>query len=170
MTKQLLNRRLSVLLALAGLSAGQPAQAAGGPVHLHLTVERKTQTADAAGRRQIVWAALSAGQAAVHPGDVLRYDVQAENSGAAAVSGLVVTQPVPSGTVYVAHSAEGAVPAIYSLDGRQFSPLPMQSEIGKDGVVRTRPALPASYAALRWRFPALPPHTSQDVIYLVKVR
>jgi uncharacterized repeat protein (TIGR01451 family) len=100
---------------------------------------------------------------------VLRYAVQAENTGAVPVSGLVVTQPVPAGTAYVAHSAEtgksGLVPA-YSLDGRQFSALPMQA--GPNGV--SRAAAPEAYAALRWRFPVLPPHTSQDVTYLVKVR
>ena len=155
------------VLLLAGLSA-HAAPPAGGPVHLHLRAERKTQTIDAQGHSKIVWTALDA-PSAVHPGDVLRYDVSAENSGAVPVSGLVVTQPVPGGTAYVAHSAEaaknGLVPA-YSLDGRQFSAQPVQA--GPNGV--SRPAAPEAYAALRWRFPVLPPHTSQDVTYLVKVR
>ena len=167
MTKQLI-----ALLTLAVLSAA-PARAAG-PVHLQLTAERKTETADAQGKTHVVWTALGAGQGAVHPGDVLRYRVQAENSGAAAVSGLAVTQPVPAGTVYVARSAEGdaagAATVTYSLDGKQFSARPMQTVVGADGVARLRPAPPESYAALRWRFPALPPHASASVFYLVKVR
>lgn len=152
---------------LAGLSA-HAAPAAGGPVHLHLRAERRTESADAQGKPRVIWAALDA-QTAVHPGDVLRYDVSAENSGAVPVSGLLVTQPVPVGTVYVAHSAEAGknslVPA-YSLDGRQFSARPVQA--GPNG--SSRPAAPEAYTALRWRFPVLPPHTSQDVTYLVKVR
>lgn len=151
---------------LAGLSAH--AAPAAGPVHLHLRAERRTETTNAQGKPKVVWAALDA-QTAVHPGDVLRYDVSAENSGAVSISGLLVTQPVPTGTVYVAHSAEaaknGVVPA-YSLDGRQFSALPMQA--GPNGV--SRPAPPEAYTALRWRFPVLPAHASQDVTYLVKVR
>lgn len=151
----------------AGLSA-HAAPAAGGPVHLHLRAERRTQITSAQGKPETVWAALST-QAAVHPGDVLRYKVSAENTGAVPVSGLAVTQPVPAGTVYVAHSAEtgsnGIIP-VYSLDGRQFSAQPVQA--GPNGV--SRPAAPEAYAALRWRFPVLPPHASQDVTYLVKVR
>ena len=162
--------RPAFLLAASSLAAlsAQAAPAAGGPVHLHLTAERRTPARDAQGRPKTVWTALDT-QTAVHPGDVLRYAVQAENTGAVPVSGLVVTQPVPAGTAYVAHSAEtgksGLVPA-YSLDGRQFSALPMQA--GPNGV--SRAAAPEAYAALRWRFPVLPPHTSQDVTYLVKVR
>lgn len=155
------------LLLLAGLSA-HAAPVPGGPVHLHLRAERRTETTDAQGKPAVVWAVLSA-QVAVHPGDVLRYDVSAENTGAAPISGLLVSQPVPAGTVYVAHSAEGAkngiVPA-YSLDGRQFSARPVQA--GPNGV--SRPAAPEAYTALRWRFPVLPAHTSQDVVYLVRVR
>ena len=157
----------SFSLLLAGLGA-YAAPAAGGPVHLHLRAERKTQITDAQGRSKTVWAVLDA-QTAVHPGDVLRYDVSAENSGAVPVSGLVVTQPVPGGTAYVAHSADtsknGIVP-VYSLDGKQFSAQPVQA--GPNGA--PRPAAPEAYAALRWRFPVLPPHTSQDVTYSVKVR
>ena len=155
------------VFTLAGLSA-HAAPAAGGPVHLHLRAERRAEISDAQGKPKTVWAALD-GRTAVHPGDVLRYDVSAENTSAVPISGLLVTQPVPAGTAYVAHSAEaalsGLVPA-YSLDGRQFSAQPVQA--GPNGV--SRPAPPEAYTALRWRFPVLPPHTSQDVIYLVKVR
>lgn len=158
-----------LLAASAASLSAQAAPAAGGPIALHLRAERRTETTDAQGKSKTVWAALDA-KTAVHPGDVLRYDVQAENTGAAAVSGLLVTQPVPAGTVYVAHSAEsakaGSAAVLYSLDGQQFSALPMQT--GPNGV--SRPAAPEAYAALRWRFPVLPPHTSQDVTYWVKVR
>ncbi len=157
----------SLLSLAAGLSA-HAAPAAGGPVHLHLTAERKTTALDAQGKPAVVWTTLDA-QAAVHPGDVLRYEVQAENTGAVPVSGLVVTQPVPGGTVYIAHSADapknGIVPA-YSLNGKQFSALPVQA--GPNGV--SRPAPPEAYTALRWRFPVLPAHAAQSVIYSVKVR
>ena len=153
--------------ALAGLSA-HAAPAAGGPVRLHLRAERRTQITNAQGKPETVWSALDP-QTAVHPGDVLRYDVSVENTGAVPISGLAVTQPVPAGTVYVAHSAEtvknGLVPA-YSLDGRQFSAQPVQA--GPNSV--SRPASPEAYTALRWRFPVLPPHMSQDVTYWVKVR
>lgn len=158
MTKQF----ISVLVSLTALCAA-PVQAAGGPVHLHLTAEQKTQTINAQGKAQAAWTTLTA-KRPVHPGDVVRYRVQAENTGPAPISGLVVTQPVPAGTVYVAHSGEGPAP-IYSLDGRTFSARPVTASPA--GAV---PAAPDAYTALRWQFPTLAPHASAAVAYLVKVR
>ncbi len=156
---------------LLGTLSSVPALAVAGPVHLHLSIQRKTETYDAAGRTQAIWVKLDAAQSAVHPGDVLRYDVHAENTGSVSVSGLAVTQPIPAGTVYVAHSAEGGSAALlYSLDGKEFSALPMQAVTSPSGTRRVRPAPAEAYAALRWHFAALPPHGSEDVTYQVKVR
>ena len=151
-----------VLLSLAALCAA-PAQAAGGPIQLHLTAEQKTRTVTAQGKTQTTWTALTA-RHAVHPGDIVRYRVQAENTGAVPISGLVVTQPVPAGTAYVAHSGDGPAPT-YSLDGRSFSARPVAASPA--GVV---PAAPDAYTALRWQFPTLAPHASATVAYLVEVR
>ena len=153
---------IPVLLTLAAMCAA-PAQAAGGPIHLHLTAEQKTQTVTAQGKTQTTWTALAA-RRAVHPGDIVRYRVEAENTGAVPISGLVVTQPVPAGTTYVTHSGDGPAP-MYSLDGRSFSARPVTASAA--GAV---PAAPDTYAALRWRFPTLAPHASAAVAYLVKVR
>ena len=67
-------------------------------------------------------------------------------------------------------SAEGTVQVTYSLDGRKFSEQPALTVAGADGVAQTRPAPPESYAALRWRFPALAAKTTQAVTYQVRVR
>ncbi len=149
-----------VFLALAALRA---APAAAGPIRLQLTAERKTQTANPQGKTQTAWAALTAGHA-VHPGDVLRYRVEAENTGPVPISGLVVTQPVPAGTTYVPHPGDGPAP-IYSLDGRSFSARPVVA--GPAGAI---PAAPRADPARRWQFPTLAPHASAEVAYLVKVR
>ena len=163
MTKQ--HARLGLLaalvapLALGGArsvgDAAAPPAPKSAPVRLHLSLE-------------------NAAPGPVRPGDLLRYRVQAENTGAAPVTGLVVTQPVPSGTAYVAHSAEGSaaggVQVTYSLDRRQFSALPTQTVVGADGVAQTRPAPTEAYTALRWRFPALAAKTTQAVTYQVRVR
>ena len=160
MTKPL----LPTLLAFAALCAVPTVCAApAGPISLHLSAEQKTEIVTAQGKRQAIWTALSA-KHAVHPGDILRYRVQAENTGALPVSGLVVTQPVPAGTVYIAHSAEHGLLPLYSLDGRSFSAQPLTA-----GPVPA-PAAPEAYTALRWHFPALPAHTSAEAAYLVKVR
>lgn len=140
-----------------------PVQAAGGPIQLHLTAEEKTQTLNAQGKAQTAWTALTA-KRPVHPGDIVRYRMQAENTGAMPISGLVVTQPVPAGTAYVTHSGDGPAP-IYSLDGRSFSDKPLR--LGPTGAI---PAAPDAYTALRWQFPTLAPHASATVAYLVKVR
>lgn len=159
--------------AYVGHAAPAPQALKSASVRLRLSVERKTTVADAQGKPHLVWAALATAPGGVHPGDVLRYQVQAENAGAAPITGLVVTQPVPVGTIYVARSAEGsaaAPPVTYSLNGKQFAEEPVQNLVGADGVTRTRPAPPEAYAALRWRFPALAAKTTQAVAYQVRVR
>lgn len=163
------------LAALVTFSAAQAAPApTGGPFRLRLSVERETAAADAQGKPHISWAALTAASIKVHPGDVLRYRVQAENSGAVPITGLAVTQPVPSGSVYLAHSADGeaanGAQVAYSLDGTHFSALPMRTVTGLDGVPQTLPAPPEAYTALRWRFPTLPARTTEAVTYQVRVR
>ncbi len=154
---------IPALLAGVALSAA-PSQAESGPIHLHLTAEQKTQTVGTQGQVVTRWTALGA-KYPVHPGDTLRYRVEAENTGAAPISGLVVTQPVPAGTAYVARSAAGGPAPIYSLDGRVFSTQPLR--VSPSGPV---PAAPDAYRALQWQFPTLPPHASAAVVYLVKVR
>ena len=155
-------------------AAPAPSNPKSAPVRLRLSAERETVAADTQGKPHLVWAAMTAAPGGVHPGDILRYRVQAENTGAAPVTGLVVTQPVPTGTAYVARSAEGdaagGAQVVYSLDRRQFSEQPVQSVVGADGVTRTRPAPPEAYTALRWRFPALAAKTTQAVTYQVRVR
>lgn len=175
----LLGLLAALAFPLAVLGAGSvnhaapaPRTAPGAPVKLRLSVERAQTTTDAQGRPHAAWAALGAG--GVHPGDVLRYSVLAENTGAAPVTGLVVTQPVPAGTAYVARSAEGDAAAgarvSFSLDKHQFSTQPLRAVAGADGVRKDRPAPPESYAALRWRFPALAAKATLAVFYQVRVR
>jgi len=164
---------LGLLAALAfPPAADHAAPAPGAPVKLRLSVERAQTATDAQGRPHAAWAALGAN--GVHPGDVLRYSVSAENTGAAPVTGLVVTQPVPAGTAYVARSAEGDAAAgahvSYSLDKHSFSARPLQAVARADGVRKDRPAPPESYAVLRWRFPALAAKATQAVFYQVRVR
>ena len=184
MNKQHARLGLISLGLLASLSAGRaalhphplaaaavPAAAPASPVRLHLSVEKQTAAPDAQGKPAVHWAALSG---EVHPTDLLRYQVEARNAGQAPISDLTVTQPVPVGMTYVAGSAEGeaagGAAVTYSLDGKRFSDRPTHTTVGPDGAAKTVPAPPESYAALRWRFPALAGGTSQAVTYQVRVR
>ena len=166
MNKQHVRLGLISLGLLASLSAGRaalhphplaaavPAPATASPIRLHLSVEKQTAAPDAQGKPAVHWAALSG---EVHPADLLRYQVEARNAGQAAISDLTVTQPVPAGMAYVGGSAEGeaagGAAVTYSLDGKRFSDQPTRTTVGPDGVAKTVPASPESYAALRWRFP-----------------
>ncbi len=168
MKKQLIRLGLFSLAVLAFLPDG-PVSAAPAPVRLRLTVEKETMSADAQGKPKIAWTALTDTTGGVHPGDLLRYRVQAENTGTVPVADLLVTQPVPAGTEFIAGSTDGEA-AIYSLDSKHFSPQPVQEEVEADGVTRTHPAPPESYVALRWRFPALAAKATETVTYQVRVR
>ena len=153
------------LAALGAWSVGHAAPAPAGP---------RAAPAPKSAPVRLRLSVAGANTGPVEPGDLLRYRMQAENTGAAPVTGLVVTEPVPAGTVYVSRSAEGdaAGPAqvTYSLDGHRFSEQPTRTVLGADGAARTVPAPPESYAALRWRFPALAAKTTLAVTYQVRVR
>ncbi len=157
------------LLPLAALAAGRishsapPATPAAPAAPIQLRLSMQTQTAQPGGTLQ--WTPLTG---AVHPGEALRCLVSIQNSGAALVQNLVVTQPVPAGLTYRAGTALGT--ATFSLDGKAFSARPTVPETQPDGTVRLRPAAPDTYTALRWRLDAVPAGTAQTVSFGVKVR
>lgn len=165
MKKQHSHIALISLAVLASLSAGHAAlrltaatpaspAAVGQPIHLHLSVEKGKWIPDTHFDGQYVWTALAPNSGAVHPGDVLRYRVAAENIGKAAVANLVVTQPIPAGTVYAPgldrETSEGPKPD-FSLDGKRFSTRPTRAMPSADGIIHLVPAPPEAYVALRWR-------------------
>ena len=105
----------------------------------------------------------------VAAGDVVRYTIVFQNDSEqdVAAGSVVITNPLPEGTVYVDGSATGENTTIaFSVDGEAF---------GEPGLVPdatgTRPATAAEYRSIRWTYhPRLPAGASGEVSFDVRMR
>jgi uncharacterized repeat protein (TIGR01451 family) len=121
-------------------------------INLNLAVDRQIQTTTN-GKPTTQWQALDAKQAAVVPGNVLRYRLNASNVGNRVAKNFVITQPIPARTVFIGDSVtlgeqagdKVAANVSYSVDqGKTFSAQPMVSVQGQ-----TKPAPTSAYTHLR---------------------
>jgi uncharacterized repeat protein (TIGR01451 family) len=107
----------------------------------------------------------------VYPGETLRYTIAFTNEGtrAALAGSVVITNPLPEGTLYVDGSAEGTDTEItFSVDGETFAgPAVLQVREGET----TRPAEASDYRAIRWTYqPALAAGDASEVSFELEVR
>jgi len=107
----------------------------------------------------------------VLPGDDVRYTITFVNGGDKPVDAgtVVVTNPVPEHTHYIADSAFGSGTTItYSVDGgRTFHPA-ADLMVVRDGV--KVPATAEDYTTIRWKFaPALAPAAQSFVSFNVRL-
>lgn len=109
----------------------------------------------------------------VQPGDFVRYNLVAQNKGKSAAKKLVVTQPIPQGTVYVLNSTTDETTKVtFSIDGGQtFVANPTIQVQLPDGRVENRPAPAELYSYIRWDFDRqIDPQSTVKASYEVKVR
>ncbi len=140
-------------------------------VKLVLGGEKQVITTDAEGKQVITWEAIE-GNVSVQPGDVIRYTLTSENAGDKPASDLVVTQPVPNKTSFVANSARAnGAKLTYSIDaGETFSPEPMIEETQPDGSVKMVKAPVEMYSHVRWDYSeSLDPMATVRAVYQVAV-
>ena len=186
-----MKRRLSIALGILALAAALPV-ATSTPVFanlvqagealvqnvlqpkvkLVLNAQKQVITQDAEGNDVIAWETLE-GQAAVQPGDVIRYILSSENAGDKPAQSLVATQPIPDKTAYVADSARAnGAELTYSIDGGQtFSAQPMIAVTLPDGTVEQQPAPAEMYSHIRWDYSeSLEPMASVRAVYEVVVK
>lgn len=153
-------RRL-VGISMVALSLLAPAWAsAEGEVTTTLTAHRVTRDH---GKESFA----SADKA--NPGDVVEYRATYRNAGDRAVRQVAATLPIPAGTAYVPGTASPP-PALASLDGRTFAPLPLKRRVRLDDGREVEREVPATeYRWLRWTIPALDPRASRTVRARVRV-
>lgn len=83
------------------------------------------------------------------PGDKVGYQISFTNTGAEAANSVVIANPIPENTVYVAGSAKGLNTDIeFSVDGGKNYALPAQLFITSDN--EQVPATAADYTNVRW--------------------
>lgn len=90
------------------------------------------------------------GNVVLKPGDIVRYDIAANNGGDRPATGVRPLDQIPAGTTFVANSASGNGKVEYSLDhGKTWSAVPtiVVHEASGDKTVK---ADPATYTAIRW--------------------
>ncbi|WP_425231035.1 hypothetical protein [Sphingomonas sp.] len=148
------------LITAALFSIAAPAFAAG-QVALSSDVKvEKTQLVD--GRQQVVLAPA----AHVLPGDRLVLRTTYRNTGAAAATRFVVTNPVPAA---VAWTGDGSTGVEASIDGgRTFGALAALRVRGANGIAR--PAIPADVTHLRWTLASIAPGGAGQLSYRGVVR
>ncbi len=123
-------------------------------VKLEMGVEKQITVVDENGVEKLEWQALE-GEAAVQPGDVLRYVVETSNGGDIAAKNLVVEQPIPAEMTYVLDSQKGnsEATAVYSIDnGETFVAEPMVEVTLEDGTKEMQPAPAEAYTHVKWSF------------------
>jgi uncharacterized repeat protein (TIGR01451 family) len=82
---------------------------------------------------------------------VIRYTINAKDTGSDAARRLELTGHVPAGTAFVAGSVHGpGGHAEFSLDAKTFSAHPMVAVKNAAGDVVMQPADPAQYVLIRW--------------------
>lgn len=149
------------------------AQATEQPqVILNLAIAKKNIEATVDGQKQVTWQPLE-DNAAVSPGDVLRYKIVGQNTGESAANNLAVTQPIPDQMTYKLNSAssENQADITYSVDqGETFVAEPKIKISQEDGTVIERPAPPEAYTHVRWQFPAVTPESGATAMYEVQVQ
>ncbi len=160
--------RLGLFALLMGI--GVLAQAG---VTLTTTVERVTDATAASTTAGVIDAgAIAVNEAMteplteVYPGDVLRYTITFENTSTQQVApgSVVITNPLPDGTLYLDGSAQGRATTIsYSVDGVTFAD-PRELMVGEGQTARAASA--ADYRAIRWAYgPGMAPGEVSSVSF-----
>ncbi len=138
-------RRFLFALALLTVVASTAAAADARPVVTLKLIAAVVQK-DANGKDVVT----PATGAPVHPGDRLRYQIVAANSGDQPALNVRPADAIPAGTAFVAGSASGDGKVEYAIDrGSSWSAAPTIVVHGKDGD-HTVAADPATYEAIRW--------------------
>jgi hypothetical protein len=98
--------------------------------------------------------------------------VVAKNNGDREADKLIVTQPIPKGTVYAIGSATRNTAVTYSIDsGKTFAENPLVQVTLPDGRVQMQPAPPEVYTHVRWTVgKAIAPRNGVELAYDVSVR
>ena len=145
------------LLAMAGAALADSAS----PLRVQLTQARVM--VDAKGAETL------GGAEHTKPGDLIEYRATYTNAGAASVTHLLATLPIPAGTSWIAGSA---VPSgvEMSLDGKEFSSVPLRRRIQQaNGISGDEPIPYSAYRVLRWTVPELAAGKSTAVTARVRV-
>lgn len=102
------------------------------------------------------------------PGDVIQYKAVYKNVGTAAAVNVAATVPIPAGMQLLPDTAKPPA-AEATLDGKNFSPVPLMREVkNESGVTEKQPVPLKEYRALRWKLPELAP--GKDATFVLRAQ
>jgi uncharacterized repeat protein (TIGR01451 family) len=102
--------------------------------------------------------------AQIKPGDIIQYTATYHNVGQRTLKNLGLTLPVPPGMVCLTNSALNGSVLEASLDGQNFSPVPLKRVLTTaDGRKVETEASVSEFRALRWALGTLDPGASVNV-------
>jgi uncharacterized repeat protein (TIGR01451 family) len=136
---------MKMLFAISALMMPAAALAANN-VSLDSKIFVEQQTRDEAGNVKSVLTPVA--EAKVTPGDNLIFVLSYKNSGNAAASDFIVTNPLPSAVAYTGH--EGEAPQVSIDGGKSWGPLASLKVTEADGTIRDAQASDVTH--VRWAF------------------
>ena len=139
------NLLLNIIL-LFGLTTFSFAVAAeAGPIKFTNTVKKEIIEENDKGEKVIRYVEPTT----AIPGNTMMYNITFENTGDKPVSGIVINDPLPNNSKYVANTATGNNTKItFSVDGENFD-VPSKVKI-KDASGKVRAASADKYTHIRW--------------------
>lgn len=134
-------------------------------VNMTTQVFKVVETTDASGKTTQQWQTPEN----MVPGTTVGYRIEIKNTGKEAAKDLVINNPIPANTTYIAESARGADANIdYSVDGGKTFAKPAQLFVIKNA--KKVQASAVDYTHIRWTFnKALAPNNSTTAQYTVKL-
>ena len=164
MNRWILTVTLTLILALmAGFAYAQEP----GQIVLNSIIQKEIEVVNEKGEREIKL--VEAGNAI--PGDELILTINYTNQGTEPAENVVLVNPVPEYTVYVADSAGGEGTSVtFSVDdGVSYGSPDSLTVTGEDG--KPRAAVPDDYTHIRWvRTGSLLPGQGGNVFFRVRLK
>lgn len=109
----------------------------------------------------------------VLPGETILYSLDYSNTGDEAATDLVISDPLPEGTTFVAGSATEVGDLSFSIDGGKTYKKPTlltYEVVMPDGSKEVRVASPELYTHVRWILPRIAAGGSGTIHFKVKVK
>lgn len=152
---------------LVATFAATAATAQSGSIELQATAAKVVTTVDDAGQEttRLVPADV------VVPGDRVAYTIKARNVSSEDIERIVITDPIPTETLFVAGSIESPeATVLFSVDGGEtFDREEALRVVGEDGV--PRPAMATDFTHIRWVFEQpLAPAAERSVRFVALVQ
>jgi uncharacterized repeat protein (TIGR01451 family) len=156
------------LITVAAVLALSPAAWAKPKVNITIKAEKEVVVIEQGTKVKRLMEATG-----VEPGEEILYTLNYRNTGDEAATNIVISDPIPSGTMYIPGSATDTGELTFSIDhGKTFkkSALLTYEVTNASGKMEKRVASPEAYTDIRWVIQSLPAGGKGSVNFKVKTK